>query len=80
MPRSYTARRSWFQGRCVDRQGLAITGREVSDDLFERLQQLYDEDAIEELTAMIAWENCSSKFNRALRIPSRRLWKRSPRP
>jgi len=23
----------------------------------------------------IAWENASSKFNRALRIPSQRLWK-----
>jgi hypothetical protein len=29
------------------------------------------------LTAIIAWENASSKFNRALRIPSQRLWKRA---
>jgi hypothetical protein len=27
-----------------------------------------------ELTAAIAWENSSSKFNRALRVPSQRLW------
>lgn len=35
---------------------------------------------IQELTATIPRENYSSKFNRALRIPWRRLWKRSPRP
>jgi hypothetical protein len=29
-----------------------------------------------ELTAVIAWENASSKFNRALRIGSQGLWKR----
>jgi len=29
-----------------------------------------------ELTMAIAWENASSKFNRALRIPSQQLWKR----
>jgi hypothetical protein len=29
-----------------------------------------------ELTAVIAWENSSSKFNRAVRIPSQGLWKR----
>jgi alkylhydroperoxidase family enzyme len=57
---------------------MTITGREVPDELFERLRGIYDEDAIVELTATIAWENCSSKFNRALRVPSQRLWKRSP--
>jgi alkylhydroperoxidase family enzyme len=34
----------------------------------------FDEDAVVELTAAIAWENSSSKFNRALRVPSQRLW------
>jgi alkylhydroperoxidase family enzyme len=55
---------------------MTITGREVTDKLFERLREYYDEDAIVELTEIIAWENASSKFNRALRIPSQRLWKR----
>ena len=58
---------------------MTITGREVPDELFERLRRLYDDDAIVELTETIAWENCSSKFNRALRIPSQGLWKRSLR-
>jgi alkylhydroperoxidase family enzyme len=55
---------------------MTITGREVSDELFERLREFYDEDALVELTAIIAWENASSKFNRALRVPSQHLWKR----
>jgi alkylhydroperoxidase family enzyme len=52
------------------------TGREVTDELFARLRRHYDDDAVIELTAIIAWENASSKFNRALRVPSQKLWKR----
>jgi alkylhydroperoxidase family enzyme len=55
---------------------MTITGREVTDELFARLREHYEEDAIVELTEVIAWENASSKFNRALRIPSQGLWKR----
>jgi len=55
---------------------VTITGREVSDQLFARLTRFYDDDAIVELTATIAWENASSKFNRALRVPSQQLWQR----
>jgi alkylhydroperoxidase family enzyme len=55
---------------------MTISGREVSDELFARLRRFYDDDALVELTAIIAWENASSKFNRALRIPSQGLWKR----
>lgn len=55
---------------------MTITGREVTDELFARLRDIYSDDAIVELTAIIAWENASSKFNRALRVPSQKLWKR----
>lgn len=55
---------------------MTITGQDVSDDLFARLRAIFEEDAIVELTAIIAWENSSSKFNRALRVPSQGLWKR----
>jgi alkylhydroperoxidase family enzyme len=56
---------------------MTVSGREVSDELFARLRGFYDDDdALVELTAIIAWENASSKFNRALRIPSQGLWKR----
>jgi alkylhydroperoxidase family enzyme len=56
---------------------MTITGQEVSDELFARLRGFLDDDAIVELTATIAWENASSKFNRALRVPSQGLWKRA---
>jgi len=55
---------------------MTITGREVSDELFSRLRRFYNDDALVELTEIIAWENASSKFNRALRMPSQGLWKR----
>ena len=55
---------------------VTITGRDVSDELFARLRSFYDDDALVELTATVAWENASSKFNRALRVPSQELWKR----
>ena len=54
---------------------MTITDRDVSDDLFARLRAAYDDDALTELTAAIAWENASSKFNRALRVPSQALWR-----
>ena len=56
---------------------MTITGRDVSDELFARLRERFDEDALVELTATIAWENASSKFNRALSVPSQHLWKRN---
>jgi alkylhydroperoxidase family enzyme len=60
---------------------ITITDRDVSDDLFARLRRFWTDDAIVELTEVIAWENASSKFNRALRIPSQGLWKRGgPEP
>jgi len=55
---------------------MTITGGDVDDDFFSRLQDHYADDAIVELTAVIAWENASSRFNRALRVPSQQLWKR----
>jgi alkylhydroperoxidase family enzyme len=55
---------------------MTITGRDVSDELFSKLREFYNDDALVELTATIAWENASSKFNRALRVPSQQLWRR----
>jgi len=56
---------------------ITLSDRDVSDELFARLRRFYSDDALVELTAVIAWENASSKFNRALRIPSQKLWKRA---
>ena len=55
---------------------MTVTGQDVSDQLFGKLREFYSDDALVELTATIAWENASSKFNRALRVPSQQLWRR----
>ena len=55
---------------------ITLSDHDVGDDLFARIRRIYDDDAVVELTEVIAWENASSKFNRALRIPSQGLWKR----
>ena len=51
------------------------THRDVDDELFARLQRHYDDDTIAQMTMIIAWENASSRFNRAFRIPSQGFWK-----
>lgn len=50
--------------------GITFSNKDVNDQLFQNLKKYFDEDMIVELTAIIAWENFSSKFNRALRVPS----------
>lgn len=48
--------------------------QDVSDELFEQLRGYFDQASVIELTAVIAWENASSKFNRALRVDSQNLY------
>ena len=48
---------------------ITLTDRDVDDDLFEKVRGHFGEDAVVELTATIAWENSSSKFNRACVSP-----------
>jgi alkylhydroperoxidase family enzyme len=55
---------------------MTYTDRDVDDELFARLRGAFTDDEIVELTAVIAWENSSARFNRALRVPSQGLWKR----
>jgi len=54
---------------------MSTIGADVDDDLFGRLKRHFSDDALVELTTLIAWENASSRFNRALRIPSQGLWR-----
>jgi alkylhydroperoxidase family enzyme len=54
---------------------MSTTGANVDDHLFGRLKSHFSDDALVELTTLIAWENASSRFNRALRIPSQGLWR-----
>ena len=40
----------------------------VPEDVFATIKQHFTDDEIVELTAVIAWEICAAKFNRALEI------------
>lgn len=55
---------------------ITLSDRDVSDELFARVHGRWDDDTIVELTEIIAWENATSKFNRALRIPAQGLGRR----
>jgi alkylhydroperoxidase family enzyme len=54
---------------------ITLSDRDVGDDLFAKVRGYFGDEALVELTAVIAWENSSSKFNQALRVPSQGLWK-----
>lgn len=49
---------------------ITLSDCDVDDALVARLREHFAADAIIELTATIAWENASSKINRALRVPN----------
>jgi alkylhydroperoxidase family enzyme len=53
---------------------MTAPGVPVRNELFARLRRHFDDDTLVELTALIAWENASSRFNRALQIPAQDLW------
>ena len=50
----------------------------VQDDMIERLRGHFDDDGIVELTALIAFQNMSSKFNSALGVPAQGFCKLPP--
>lgn len=54
---------------------ITFSDRDVDDELFAQVRMAFSADELIELTATIAWENASSKFNRALRVPSQELWR-----
>ena len=50
-------------------EAMTRTDRRVDDDAFGQLRKYFDDDAIVELTASVAFQNMSSKFNSALAVP-----------
>jgi len=50
-------------------EAMTDSHRRVNDALFSRLRREFDEDVIVELTALVAFQNMSSKFNAALGVP-----------
>ena len=61
-------------------EAMTITEPGVSDDLRARLKQHWNDDAIVELTGLIAFQNLSSKFNAALDVPAQGFCSVPPQP
>ncbi len=54
-------------------EAVTLSDREVDDAMFKRLRGFFDDDALIELTALVAYQNLSSKFNGALDVPAQGL-------
>jgi uncharacterized peroxidase-related enzyme len=61
-------------------EAVTLRSDAVGDELMERLKRHFDDDAIVELTALIAFQNLSSKFNSALGVPPQGFCSLPPRP
>ena len=51
-------------------EAITRTDCKVTDELMSKVNGYFDEDAVVELTGLIAFHNLSSKFNSALDVPS----------
>ncbi len=51
-------------------EAVTRSAQQVADNIMECLKQRFDDDAIVELTGLIAFQNMSSKFNSGLGIPA----------
>jgi alkylhydroperoxidase family enzyme len=51
-------------------EAMTATPPNVTDELFARLQQYYDEAQLVEMAAIVAQENFRSRFNTTFRIES----------
>lgn len=60
-------------------EAMTDSSRRVDAELVARLRTHFDEPALIELTALIAFQNLSSKFNAALDIPAQGLCTAAPR-
>ena len=60
-------------------EAMTVTGPGVDDGLMARLKRQFDDDAIVELTGLVAFQNLSSKFNAALGVPSQGFCASAPR-
>jgi uncharacterized peroxidase-related enzyme len=51
-------------------EAMTLSQSGVDDTMMERLKRHFDDDAIIELTGLVAFQNMSSKFNAALGVPA----------
>ena len=61
-------------------EAVTFSDRDTSQAHFERLRKHFDDDAIIELTALIAFQNLSSKFNSALGVAPQGFCSVAPLP
>jgi len=61
-------------------EAVTLSDRHPSEKDFERLRKHFDDDAIIELTALIAFQNLSSKFNAALGVEPQGFCLAAPQP
>jgi AhpD family alkylhydroperoxidase len=68
----------WRESSCFDEverlaleyaERMTVAPQDIDDAWFERVRDQFDNDAIVELTGLIAFQNMSSKFNSALAVP-----------
>lgn len=51
-------------------EAMTFTDRRVGDEQLSALRRHFDDDTVIELTALVAFQNLSSKFNSALAVPA----------
>lgn len=61
-------------------EAATITDMRVTDELFDRLRRHFDDDALAELTGLIAFQNMSSKFNASLDVQPQGFCRVAPQP
>lgn len=61
-------------------EAMTYSDRRPAAEHFERLRRYFDDDAIIELTALIAFQNLSSKFNAALGVEAQGFCAVAPQP
>jgi len=61
-------------------EAVTCTDRDTTQHHFDRLRKHFDDDAIIELTALIAFQNLSSKFNASLAIAPQGFCNIAPQP
>jgi alkylhydroperoxidase AhpD family core domain len=61
-------------------EAVTYSDRETTEEHFRRLRRHFDDDAIIELTALIAFQNLSSKFNAALGVAPQGFCRVAPQP
>jgi AhpD family alkylhydroperoxidase len=61
-------------------EAVTYTDRDTTQQHFDRLRKHFDDDAIIELTALIAFQNLSSKFNASLAVAPQGFCNVAPQP